>query len=146
MAILTGLMRLGRDAELRYTPDGTAVANLSLVYSYGRKGADGNKPGQWVEAAIYGKQAEALAQYLLKGTLHSFILNDVRIEEYQKRDGTSGTKLAARVQDVELGPRAEGSGGQRNDGFENNPPRDRKPAPANKPKPSFDDIGDDLPF
>jgi single-strand DNA-binding protein len=155
MAILTGLMRLGRDAELRYLADSTAVANLSLAYNYGRKGQDGNRPTQWIEAAIFGKQAEALSQYLLKGTLHSFILNDVRIEEYQKKDGSAGTKLAARVQDVELGPRqggnsesmpaqnSAGSANSRSGGFENNPPRERKPQPQSQ---SFDDLESDLPF
>jgi hypothetical protein len=36
--------RLGRDAELRYTPNGDAVCNLALACEYGRKGQDGKRP------------------------------------------------------------------------------------------------------
>lgn len=145
MAHLSGLMRLGRDAELRYLSDGTAVANLSLAYNYGRKGQDGNRPSQWIDAALFGKQAEALAQYLVKGSLHSFTLNDVHIEEYEGKNG-KGFKLAARVMDVELGPRAEGSQAA---------PAQRQAAPAQQ-RPTadqraqrdqhFDDMDDSIPF
>src|SRR3546814_4735293 len=45
MAILTGLMRLGRDAELKYTAGGDAIANLALAYNYGKK-ENGKQPSQ----------------------------------------------------------------------------------------------------
>lgn len=102
-----GLARLGRDAEVKYTQGGDAVCSLSLAVSYGKKGEDGNRPTQWIDAALWGKQAEALAPYLLKGTVHCFTLSDLRLETYQAKDGTTGTKIAARVDNVELGPRVE---------------------------------------
>jgi hypothetical protein len=37
MAILAGLFRIARDAELRSLPDGTPVINLALAYDYGTK-------------------------------------------------------------------------------------------------------------
>lgn len=97
-----GLARLGRDCELRYTPDGTAVANLSLAFSYGRKGEDGKRPTQWLEGAVFGKRAEALAPYLLKGGLVCVTLEDTHIESFKSRDGTPGTKLTARVIAIDL--------------------------------------------
>src|SRR3546814_3545398 len=74
MAILTGLMRLGRDAELKYTAGGDAIANLALAYNYGKK-ENGKQPSQWVDAALFGKRAESLAQYLTKGDRKSTRLN-----------------------------------------------------------------------
>ena len=38
--ILTGLARIGKDAELRYTASNEPVANISLAFNYGRKGED----------------------------------------------------------------------------------------------------------
>ena len=67
MAMMIGLARLGRDAEIRTTSQGDSVATLALAFSYGRKGSDGNRPTQWVDAALWGKRAEALAPYLTKG-------------------------------------------------------------------------------
>lgn len=99
-----GLARLGRDAEVRYTPGGDAVANLSLAVNYGQKDADGNRPTQWIDASLWGKRAELLAQYLVKGSLHCFTLDDIHIETYQGANG-QGHKLVARVADIELGPR-----------------------------------------
>lgn len=135
-----GLARLGRDAEVRYTPDGTPVANLSLAFSYGKKGTDGKRPTQWVDGSLWNKRAEALAQYLTKGTLLAVTLEDVAIETFTKADGTPSSKLVARVTNVELA---------------GSPTQAQKPAPAPAPAPkskptpssSFDDLDDsDIPF
>lgn len=106
-----GLARLGRDAEVRFTPSGEAVCNLSLAVNYGKKGGDGNRPTQWIDASLWGKQAEALAPYLTKGSVHCFVLSDIHIETYQGQNGP-GHKLSARVDSVELGPRVDQQQGQ----------------------------------
>lgn len=106
--IFTG--RLGRDVELRYTPGGDAVANLAVAYNYGRKGQDGNRPTQWVDCSIFGKRAESLAPYLLKGQQLYLILRDVHIRTYQKNDNTTGFSLSGTVAEIELiGGRQDGS-------------------------------------
>ncbi len=138
MAQLFGLARLGRDCELRSTQDGTAVASLSLAMDY-RAGRE--KAVQWTEGALWGKPAEALAQYLVKGKLVCVTLDDVHIEEYPKRDGGTGTKLVGRVSKLELA-------GGRDDGERTAPPVQRQ-APKPPPKSSasgFDDMDDDIPF
>ena len=149
---MIGLARLGRDAELRILPSGEAVANLSLAVNYGKKGDDGNRPTQWIEASFWGRQAEATEQFLLKGTVHCFTLSDIHIETFQRRDGGEGTKMVARVDRVELGPRVEG---QQRQAAPDQAPR---PAPAPAPRPAapapaparsssgFDDDGEDIPF
>ena len=102
-----GLARLGKDVEVRFLPDGKAVANLSLAVNYGQKQDDGNRKTQWIEASLWGQQAEVLAPFLLRGTVHCFTLSDIHIETYQGQNG-EGHKLVARVDSVELGPRTDG--------------------------------------
>lgn len=46
---------------------------------------------------------------MLKGSAHCFTLSDLHIETFAKRDGGEGSKLTARIDDVELGPRQTGS-------------------------------------
>ena len=139
MAQLFGLARLGRDCELRTTQDGTPVASLSLAMDY-RAGRE--KETQWVDGALWGKMAETLTQYLVKGKLVCVTLDDVHIEEYPKRDGGTGTKLVGRVSKLELA-------GGRDDGERTALPVQRQ-APKPPPKSSasgFDDMDDsDVPF
>lgn len=139
-----GLARLGRDAEIRYTPSGEAVCNLSLAVNYGKKGEDGNRPTQWIDASLWGQRAESLSQYLVKGSVHCFTLDEVHIEAFQKGDGSQGTKLVARVADVELGPRVGGEGQAAVPAQRPAAPAQRPPArPAPKPAALADD---DIPF
>ena len=133
-----GLARLGRDAEIRTTSNGEQVATLALAFSYGRKGSDGKRPTHWVDGALWGKRAEALAPYLLKGGLVSVSLEDVHVETFDGKNGP-GHKLAARVVDVELA-----GGGERTAAPAHAPrPAPRPPASASS---GFDGMDDDIPF
>ena len=142
MAHLTGYFRLGRDAEVRYLPDGKPVANLSLAFNYGQKGQDGKRPAQWIDASLWGARAEKLAQYLKKGGTVYAVLSEPHIEEYQGRNG-AGYKLAATVLDIELA----GSAGQRTEAAPaaQQRPAPQQSAPAPRPAPA-DDFEDDIPF
>ena len=105
--ILTGFCRLGRDASLRYLSDGTPVANMAMAYNYGMKDGGGKRPSQWIDAALFGKRAEALLPYLKKGTALDVVLDDVRIDEWVRQDGTPGKqKLVGRVVLVEFAGRS----------------------------------------
>ena len=138
MAQLFGMARLGRDAEVRFTNNGDPVASLSLAFNYGKKGADGKRPTQWVDGSLWGKRAEALAPYLLKGTMLAVTLEDVRIETYKTQSG-EGHKLAGNVTQVEL------AGGNQSA----TPEQPARSAPRQVPKgistaERFDDL--DVPF
>ncbi len=65
--ILVG--NLGRDAELRYTPGGAPVATVSLATTEVFKDKEGQRKEQteWHTVIVWGKQAETLNQYLVKG-------------------------------------------------------------------------------
>lgn len=144
MSIQTfGPARLGRDSELRYTPDGTAVTNLSLAFTYGRKGADGKRETTWVDASLWGKLAEALAPYLLKGSLVAVTIDDMHIEQFKKADGTPGVKLAGKVTSIDLASSPAAASPAP-------PPPPRPAPPARPPAPAashgFEDMDSDIPF
>lgn len=143
--ILTGLARLGRDAEVRFTTAGEPVATLALAYSYGKKGDDGNRPAQWIDAALWGKRAETLAPYLQKGGLVSVVLSDSHIESYTDRSGDERHKLVARVLDIEL------AGGRKDEQKSGGNAQHTEQKPANnsqQPAQSggYDDFDDQIPF
>jgi len=137
MAKMIGMMRLGRDAELRYTEAGDPVARLSLAYNYGKADHTGRRPVTWVDASLWGKRAEALSPYLLKGTAHCFTLDEVHIETYESAKGP-GHKLVGRVMDVELGARQEAAPATRTQ-------QPQRQAPA-RPASDFSDMDSDIPF
>jgi len=146
MAHLTGLFRLGRDSELRYTADGNAVANLALAFNYGKKGSDGNRPTQWVDAALYGKRAESLVEYLVKGVAIVATLQDPHIRTYDKKDGGQGFTLSGTIIDLEFA----GGGQQRSEPAQRQqqsaqPRQEQRQAPPRQSQSNFDD-DDSIPF
>ena len=60
---------LGRDAELRYTPAGTAVAKFSIATTeiWNDKAGQRQERTEWHNVDVWGKQAESLSEYLQKG-------------------------------------------------------------------------------
>lgn len=143
--ILTGLARLGRDAEMRYTGGGDPVATLALAFNYGQKDSGGNKPTQWIEASLWGKRAEALKDYLKKGAAVVVILSDPHIETWQKKDQTTGFKLVGKVLELELTGGAREAGSNQSGGKSQHDDYS-SPRRTVVPDRSFEDITDDLPF
>lgn len=147
MATLTGLFTLGKDAEVRQTSGGDAVATLSLVYNYGKK-ENGQQPSQWIRATLWGARANSLAQYLTKGKQISAVLQDVHMREYES-NGKTGTSLEARIMDLEF-TRGK-SDGQQDQGYGGNSSQ-RHPAPQHQPVPQqrapggFSDMDEEIPF
>jgi single-strand DNA-binding protein len=134
-----GLARIGKDAEVRYTPGGAAVANVSLAFTYGKKGDDGKRPTQWVDASLWGQRAESLAPYIKKGGQIVAYLEDVSIQTFTKGDGTQATKMVARLVDLEFVAGGEQASSQ--------PKPQPKPQAAPQSHGSgFDDMEDDIPF
>jgi len=104
--------RIGRDAELRFTQAGDAVCSVPVAVDYGRKGQDGKKPTQWYEVTLWGKQAEGLAEYLIKGKQVFFTGTDLRVETFQKGDGTQGAKLVCRCSEIKFASDGQGQAAQ----------------------------------
>lgn len=139
---LIGLARLGRDAELRHTQGGDAVCSLSLAFNYGRKPQGGDKPTQWVDGTLWGKQAEAMVQYLLKGKLVCVTIDEPHIETFEGRNGP-GHKLTGRISSLEFAGGGEGQ--QRQSAPAQSAAPAQRPAAAPRPA-SADDLDDDIPF
>lgn len=147
MAQLFGVARLGRDAEVRFTQAGKPVATLALAFEYGRK-ENGKRPTQWIDAALWGERAEALAPYLLKGQQLGVTIDDVHIEVFQKSDGTQGHKLTGRVSNIEFAgspPQQNGQSQPQAQRQQQSQPRQQS-QPQQQPAPDYDSFDDDIPF
>ena len=142
--ILTALARLGRDVELRYLQNGDPVANLALAINYGKKGSDGNRPTQWVEAALFGKRAESLAPHLQKGKLLYVVIEELHIETYEGKNG-QGSKLVGRITSLEFAGGGQQQEGQRPQQTQQRPPANTQRQPQGQAG-GFSDMDDDIPF
>ena len=98
------------DPELKYLPSGTAVTNLRLASnrSYTTNG-ERRDEALFVDAEVYGKAGEALAQHKAKG---DFLLVDGRLRQHTwERDGQRHSRLAIVADQVSFGPNTKGAGG-----------------------------------
>lgn len=126
--VLTG--NLGKDAEARYLSDGTPVASFSVADNQGRE-----KPAIWWNCSLFGKRAERLAEYLLKGQQVT-VVGTVTEREWTDRDGQKRKSMDVRVNDLAL------QGGRRDEPAE-------RPAPAPRPVAAAQQAVDDdqdIPF
>lgn len=132
MNVFTFNGRLGRDAEVRHTPNGHAVCSFAVANDVG---FGERKVTNWIKCDLWGKRAEGgLPQFLVKGA-QVVVSGEVTLDEFTKRDGTSAAALKVRVQEVDL-VGAKQEGGQRP------APQQQQQAPA--PADEFDDS--DIPF
>jgi len=100
---------LGRNPELRYTPQGTAVCNMSVATTEKRRSASGQAEEHtiWFRVAVWGRQAEAAAEYLAKGR-QVYVEGRLRLEEYTDRDGAPRTSPVVNANDIQfLGQRVD---------------------------------------
>ena len=84
--ILVG--NLGRDAELRYTPGGAAVATLNLATTevWNDKGGQRQEKTEWHRIVLWGKQAESLQEYLVKGK-QIYVEGRLQTRQWDDKDG-----------------------------------------------------------
>lgn len=103
---------LGRDPEMRYTPQGTAVCNFSVATSE-KKGDQ--ELTTWFRVQVWGKQAENVNQYLSKGS-QVYVEGRLRQDEYTDKEGNKRTTLEVNASDVRFlsakGEKAAAAGGE----------------------------------
>lgn len=82
------LGHLGRDPELRYTPQGTPVCDFSIATSEKRKDSSGEMQDvtTWFRVTFWGRQAELASQYLSKGR-QVFVEGRLSQREWTDREG-----------------------------------------------------------
>lgn len=133
--------------------------NVAMAYNYGNKGADGKRPTQWVDGAMFGDGGERCRatrayEWLLKGKQIVAYLDGVHVETYEGQKGF-GAKLTGRIYDYELvsegtaQPQAPAATQPRQAPQQR--PQAARPAPASRQAPApagsgFDDLDDDIPF
>ena len=94
---------LGRDPELRYTPQGNAVCNFSVATSEKKrdKGGEMQEITTWFRVTTWNKQAENASKYLTKGR-PVYIEGRLRIEEWTDRDGKNRYTLEVNATDLQF--------------------------------------------
>ena len=99
--ILVG--NLGRDPELRYTPQGTPVCSFSMATNERRKDKTGEMQDHttWFRVTLWGRQAETASQYLTKGR-PVYIEGRLRVEEWTDRDGKQRHTLEVHATDMQF--------------------------------------------
>lgn len=106
---------LGRDAELRYTPGGMAVAtvNLAVTDSWTDKNGRRQERTEWVRVVLWSKAAEALAEHLVKGKqIH--VTGKLQTKKWTDKDGVERYTTEIRADRILLlggGQRRENNGG-----------------------------------
>ena len=108
---------LGRDPEMRYTPNGTPITNFSMATSRKWTDASGQikEETAWFRISVFGKQAEICNQYLAKGR-KVLVEGTLVVDEktggprvYTRKDGTAGASFEVRATTVRfLSTKGEG--------------------------------------
>jgi single-strand DNA-binding protein len=110
--ILVG--NLGRDAELRYTPGGAAVATVNMATTDVYKDREGQKKEdtQWHRVILWGRTAESLHEYLTKGK-QIYVEGRLQTRKWTDKDGVEKYTTEIRGDRVVLLGGGSGGGGQR---------------------------------
>ena len=139
---------LGRDPELRYTPQGVAVCNLSLATNEKKRDKSGEmqEVTTWFRVTLWRNQAENAAKYLTKGS-PVYVEGRLGVEEYTDRDGNNRFSLEVQGTDMHFisagGRNEEFSGGAQPTAAEFAGPANRSTGAATAAAPTGDD---DIPF
>lgn len=138
---------LGRDPEVRYTPSGTAVCNITIATTRNWKSKDGEKQEEteWHRVVFYDKLAEIAGEYLKKGR-PVYIEGRLKTRKWQDKDGKDQytTEVIAEQMQM-LGGREDGERQERAAPAQR--PAARQPAQRQAaPATGFDDMDDDIPF
>ena len=143
--ILVG--NLGKDPDVRYLPNGDAVANITVATSETWKDkASGEKreSTEWHRVVFYRRLAEIVSQYLKKGS-SVYLEGRLRTRKWTDKEGQDRYTTEIEATDMKMLGSRQGSGGETSfdSGRQDAPPA--RSAPAKK-APDFNDMDDDIPF
>lgn len=137
---------LGKDPEIRYTPGGDAIANLTIATSESwkdKQSGEQKEITEWHRVVAYGRLAQIMGEYLKKGS-KVYVEGSLRTRKWQDKDGQDRYTTEVRCNEMQM---LDGRGGgdqgaqQRGGGR----PQSNQPAMADEGfnGPAFDD---DIPF
>ena len=141
MASFNRIMLMGnltRNPELKYTPSGSAVADLGLAVNESFKNKAGETIEQtcFVDVVVWGRQAETATEYLQKGS-PVFVEGRLQFDQWEGQQGEKRSKLRVRAERVQFLSAGGGSGNAASD------PGGGSAGPAPIVQPPSDD---DVPF
>ncbi len=136
---------LGRDPEVRYMPDGGAIANISVATTESWKDKSGEKQErtEWHRVAFFGKLAEIAGEYLKKGS-QVYVEGSLRTRKWQDKEGKDRytTEIVADRMQM-LGSRGGGSEAMSQEA----PAKEHASSKSeSKSVGGMEDLEDDIPF
>jgi single-strand DNA-binding protein len=136
--ILVG--NLGRDAELRVTAGGAAVATLNMATTevWNDKQGQKQEKTEWHRVVLWGKQAESLQEYLVKGK-QIYVEGRLQTRQWDDKDGNKRYTTEIKADRVTL---LGGGGGGRSGGVE----RGGGSSSSHEEPPMEPMTDDDIPF
>ena len=158
---------LGRDPEIRYTPNGSAVCNVSVATTRSwknKESGDKSEETEWHRVVFYDKLAEIAGEYLKKGR-SVYVEGRLKTRKWQDKDGVEKYTTEIVASDMQMlgsregmgqgapsGGEDSGYGGGGGGGSYERPAPASRPAaaaanrPAAKSSTGFDNMDDDIPF
>jgi single-strand DNA-binding protein len=151
---------LGRDPEVRYTPNGSAVCNVSVATTRNWKNKDSGErmeETEWHRVVFFDRLAEIAGEYLKKGR-SVYVEGRLRTRKWQDKDGKDQYTTEVMATEMQMLGSREGMGGGSADEEGGGGGYQQRPAPASRPtgqasKPAasksatgFDNMDDDIPF
>jgi single-strand DNA-binding protein len=150
--ILVG--NLGKDPEVRYMPNGKAVANFSIATSESwtdKSTGDKQERTEWHNIVLFDKLGEIASEYLRKGS-QVYIEGSLRTRKWQDKEGKDRYTTEIVGRDMQMLGGRGGAGGGSGGGFESRgggESRQSRPAAVEDRGPPAGDEGgfdDDIPF
>lgn len=134
---------LGKDPEVRFTPNGQAVCKFPVATSEKWKDAGGQMQErvEWHSIVVWGKQAESCGQYLAKGR-QVYVEGRIQTRNYDDKDGNK--RYVTEI--IAANVRFLGGGGQRSEGGIDRYGQSGGGGAESQPEPPGQQIIDDLPF
>jgi len=147
-AILVG--NLGRDPEVRYSPNGQAVANVTLATSESWKdktSGEKQEKTEWHRVVFFGRLAEIAGEYLKKGA-QIYVEGRLQTRKWTDKDGHDRYTTEIVANDMQMLGSRGGAGAPSNDSFNQDQPADNSgSAGAKKTTPAVaGEFDDDIPF
>ncbi|MBS0594889.1 MAG: single-stranded DNA-binding protein [Proteobacteria bacterium] len=149
---------LGRDPEVRYTPGGSAVCNISLATTRNWKDKNSGEKmeeTEWHRVVFFDRLAEIAGEYLKKGR-PVYVEGRLKTRKWTDKDGVEKYTTEVMADQMQLLGGREGMGGPDEGGggsysrerpvVRPEPGRTSAPRPPKNPDSGFDDMDDDIPF
>jgi len=140
---------LGQDPEVKYMPNGNAVANISVATSESWKDkTTGEKveKTEWHRVVFFGRLAEIAGEYLKKGS-KVYIEGRLQTRKWQNQQGVDQYTTEIVANDMQmLDSRGQGQGHTGGQSYQNQPNQQNNQQSSSHPPPAANEFDDDIPF